>query len=75
MIKKWLRNIVEFVFASYLTELRQINQNLTIALMYLGQSADNLPKTKDLDYVGFTKLQPLQPLSNGGSIYPADEEG
>ena len=73
MIKKWLRSLVEFVFASYLTELRQINQNLTIALMYLGQSADSLPKTKNVDSAGFVSLQPLRPLSNGGSIYPAEE--
>jgi len=74
MIKRWLKNLVEFVFASYLSELKQINQNLTMALVYLNHGADRLPEIKIQDVVGFTNLKPLQPLSNGGSIYPADEE-
>ena len=78
MIKKWLRNLVEFVFSSYLAELRQINLKMTLLLMHF-EGNQKQPKKDGAGFTnvhvdsGFMNLQPLQPLSKGGSIYPAEE--
>jgi len=73
MIKRWVRRLAEYVFGSYLAELRQINLNLTIALTYLESNSKPQQERTKPDLSGFMNLQPLQPLSKGGSIYPAEE--
>jgi hypothetical protein len=63
MIKKWIKKIIEFLFSEYLLELRLINMNLMAIQTLL---AENKPEESG----GF---KPLQPLSQGGSIFTSPE--
>ena len=71
MIKKWLKHLIDFLFGEHLKELQDINSNLAAIRGLLRPSTK--PQMESEKLAGFTNLQPLQPLSKGGSIYPAEE--